>query len=436
MIYPTRRAIVLTALGAPLALAIAVAVPGGWIAAGGWLALILGLTLLDAVMGPSRGDATLDLMVPASVGMASDAPISLRLEFAGSGPRFAEVAFEANDHVSVDPDRERLKVASGVAEGAARLKPNRRGVGELTGIWVRWPGPLGLTWKQMRQLPAREIAVIPNIRAVRDDAMRLFSREALFGLKSQLDSGDGSEFHALREMTGAMDTRAIDWKQSARHGKLLGKEFRVERNHPVVFAIDAGRLMCEPLENAPRLDHAINAALRLGYDCLKLGDRVALFGFDAKPRIFSGFLSGAPAFPRLQKQAARLDYSDEEANFTLGLTQLGTALERRSLVVVFTDFADTTSAELMLENVGRLTRRHRVLFVVMRDDELEAIARAEPLSADDVSKAVTAAALLQSRAVVVERLRRLGAHILEAPASNVGAALINTYLELKQADRL
>jgi uncharacterized protein (DUF58 family) len=72
----------------------------------------------------------------------------------------------------------------------------------------------------------------------------------------------------------------------------------------------------------------------------------------------------------------------------------------------------------------------------MRDDELEAIVRAEPLSADDVSKAVTAAALLQSRAVVVERLRRLGAHILEAPASSVGAALINTYLELKQADRL
>ena len=436
MIYPTRRAIVLTALGAPVALVIAVVVPGGWIAAGGWLALILGLTLLDAVIGPSRADAALDLQTPASVGMAGDAPVNLHISFAGSGPRFAEVAFETNDHVSVEPARQQLRVTAGAAGSAATLRPHRRGIGEVTGLWVRWPGPLGLTWKQMRQSPAREIAVIPNIKAVRDDAMRLFSREAMFGLKTQLDSGDGSEFHALREMSGAMDTRAIDWKQSARHGKLLGKEFRVERNHPVVFAIDAGRLMCEPLENTPRLDHAINAALRLGYVCLKLGDRVALFGFDAKPRIFSGFLSGAPAFPRLQKQAARLDYSDEETNFTLGLSQLGTALERRSLVVVFTDFADTTSAELMLENVGRLSRRHRVLFVVMRDDELEAIARAEPVSADDVSKAVTAATLLQSRAVVVERLRRLGAHILEAPASSVGAALINTYLELKQADLL
>jgi uncharacterized protein (DUF58 family) len=107
-------------------------------------------------------------------------------------------------------------------------------------------------------------------------------------------------------------------------------------------------------------------------------------------------------------------------------------LERRSLVVVFTDFADTTSAQLMLENVTRLTRRHRVLFVVMRDEELEAIVRSEPLTADDVSRAVIGAALLRSRALVVERLRRLGVRILDAPASGVGAALITSYLDLKR----
>jgi uncharacterized protein (DUF58 family) len=436
MIYPTRRAIVLTALGAPAALVVGVLAPGGWIAAGGWLALILGLTLLDAVIGPSRGDVVLDLETAASVGMASEAAMVVRARFAGATPRTAEAAIETNDRISADPDRSPVRFAGGLGEASARLKPRRRGVGVVTGLWLRWRGPLGLTWKQAHQSPAREIAVVPHIKAVRDDAVRLFSRDALFGLKTQLERGDGSEFHALREMTGAMDTRAIDWKQSARHAKLLGKEYRVERNHPVVLAIDAGRLMCEPLDGAPRLDHAINAALRLAFVCLKLGDRVALFGFDARPSMFTGFLAGAPAFPRLQRQAARLDYSEGETNFTLGLTQLGAMLERRSLVVVFTDFADTTSAQLMLENITRLTHRHRILFVVMRDEELEAIIRAEPVSADDVSRAVTAAALLQSRAVVVERLRRLGVHILEAPASAVGTALISAYLDLKRADRL
>ena len=45
--------------------------------------------------------------------------------------------------------------------------------------------------------------------------------------------------------------------------------------------------------------------------------------------------------------------------------------------MVFTDFADTTSAELMLENVGRLLQRHLVLFVVFRDEELEDMVRGE-----------------------------------------------------------
>ena len=79
------------------------------------------------------------------------------------------------------------------------------------------------------------------------------------------------------------------------------------------------------------------------------------------------------AFPALQRLAAQLDYSAEETNFTLGLTQLAGDLEHRSLIVVFTDFADTTSAELMLENVARLLKRHLVLFVVFRDEELESM---------------------------------------------------------------
>ena len=95
-----------------------------------------------------------------------------------------------------------------------------------------------------------------------------------------------------------------------------------------------------------------------------MGDRVGFFGFDVQPRLFSGAVSGAHAFPFLQRIAARLDYSTEETNYTLALTQLGAALERRSLIVVFTDFADTTSAQLMLENVGRLIKRHLVLFVI------------------------------------------------------------------------
>jgi uncharacterized protein (DUF58 family) len=434
MIYPTRRAIVLTALGAPAALLIGLIAPGYWVAGGAWLALIFSLSLLDAFIGPPRSAAVISLETPRSLGIASSGAMTVRASFERASPPAAEVALETNEKIAVVPDRMPTRFSQGGAAAGAELKTLRRGEGEISQLWLRWRGPLGLVWKQVREAPARKVLVTPNIQAVKDEAIRLFSREAIFGIKSQLETGDGSEFHALRELVAGMDTRTIDWNQSARHRKLLAKEFRTERNHPVVFAIDCGRLMCEPLLGVPKIDRALNAALLLAYVSLKLGDRAGLFAFDAKPRLYSGALSGPGAFAHLQRLAAGIDYSAEEANYTLGLTQLGAALERRSLVVVFTDFADTTSAELMLENVARLMRRHLVLFVVMRDEELESIARREPKGADDVSRAVTADALLKGRDVVGAKLRRLGAHIVDAPSDRIGPSLISAYLDLKRRD--
>ncbi|HEY1448118.1 MAG TPA: DUF58 domain-containing protein [Caulobacteraceae bacterium] len=434
MIYPTWRAIALVAAGAVPALLAGLLAPAYWAAAGGWIALILGLTLLDALIGPNRREATLSLETPSTLGIGGEALAKVTTAFEGTRPRTAQLVVDTDARLTANPDR--LDLLPGQGQVSVRLVPARRGRGEISNLWLRWPGPLGLVWKQIRTPMRRSIAIVPNIEAVKAEAVRLFSREAVSGLKSQLDIGDGADFHALKDIVGPTDLRAIDWKQSARHGKLLGKEFRAERNHPIVFAIDAGRQMCEPVAGAPRVDLALNAALLVSFVSLKLGDRAGIFGFDSRPRLFTGVLSGALAFERLRRLSAGLDYSPEETNYTLCLTQLGTALKRRSLVVVFTDFTDSTAAELMIENVTRLVRRHLVLFVVFRDEELEAIMRRAPITAEDVTRAVTAAALLRSREVVIERLRRLGAQIIDAPVARIGPALISAYLDLKRRELL
>ena len=443
MIYPTARAIALAAIGAPAALLAGLMTPDGWVVGGAWLVLLLGLILLDALIGPSRAAASLELEAPSMVGVGSTGTLAIRARFEGAAPRAAEVAVETNARLAADPGRAAITFAGSEGLSRATLTPVRRGQGEISTLWLRWRGGLGLVWKQVRQAPRRPVAVLPDIRGVKAQAVRLFARDAAFGLKSQLETGEGSEFHALREVDGATDPRTIDWKQSARHGKLLGKEFRVDRNHPVVFAIDTGRAMSEPIEHgeagragAPRIDRAINAALLLAYVALKTGDRVGAYGFDARPRGFSGLVSGAGRFGRLQRHLSGLDYGDDETNYTLGLTQLGVFLERRSLVVVFTEFADATNAELLVENLGRLLRRHVVLFVAMRDEELEAIAGAEPTNAETVARAVTAHALIRGRELVIARLARLGARIVDAPASRLGPALISAYLDLKRSDLL
>ena len=436
MIYPTRRAILLTAAGAPVALLVGLAAPGWWMAAAAWVLAMAGLMLLDALIAPSPGRLDLAFDAPGSFGVGRESEATVQAGFDRGGPARMELALETNERLSVRSDRAGVRLHDGRGQGRFRLTPLRRGEAVFRSLWARWRGPLGLVWVQRSKRLNRTAPVTPDIQEVKDQALRLLDRDALFGIKAQLETGEGTDFHALKDFQTGMDLRAIDWKQSARHGKLIGKEFRTERNHHVILALDTGRLMCAPLGGAPRIDRAINAALLLAFISLKLGDRVGLFAFDAKPRVASGATAGAQAFPLLQRLAASLDYSTEETNFTLGLSTLSGQLDRRALVVVFTDFADPTSAELMLENLGRLLRTHLVLFVVFRDEELEGLVHHEPVHSDDVSRAVIAGELLKQRDVVVERLRRMGALIVDAPAGRMGVELVNSYLDVKRRDLL
>ncbi|MBS0333413.1 MAG: DUF58 domain-containing protein [Proteobacteria bacterium] len=433
-LYPTRLAIGFAAAGAVPALSVALAAPELWSLAAAWVLLTAGLMLADLMLATRPSRLSLSARPPGAMGLSRSIELPVELAFDGSGPAVAELAVGVNDRLVADPPRQRVRLSGGRATARVRLDPVRRGEGRIEGLWARWRGPLGFVWLQHAELEPRAIPITPDVQRVKDQAFQLFSRDALFGLRAQIETGEGGDFHALTDFQTGMDLRAIDWKQSGRHNKLVAREHRTERNHHVIVAIDSGRLMSARGPRGSRLDQAIEAGLLLAFASLKMGDRVGLFAFDARPRVASGLVAGAQAFPLIQRLAAAIDYSTEETNFTLGLTTLAGRLDRRALVVVFTDFADPTSAELMIENVGRLMRTHLVLFVVFRDEELERVAEAEPTEADDVSRAVIAAGLLRQREIVIGRLQRLGARLVDAQSEDLGLALVGAYLDAKRRE--
>jgi uncharacterized protein (DUF58 family) len=437
MIYPTRFAVLLAAAGAPLAFLLSAFAPELWLAGPAWVILIAALMLADSFAGGSRQRLETRVEAPDQLAVGIPATVAVSASFPrGARPSAVEAALQADARLGLETRARAGSLVNKSARLSFQASPQRRGEALISKLWVRWRGPLGLVWKQ-RVDPLQIAAHVgADIHGVKTEAMRLFARDALFGIKAQTDVGEGSEFHALRDFQAGMDRRTVDWKQSARHMALLAKEFRTERNHQVIMALDSGRVMSEPVAGAPRIDHAINASLLLAYVCLRTGDRAGLYAFDEKPRANSGAVAGMNAFPLLQRIAQRIDYSPEEANYTLGLTALSGSLQRRSMIVIFTDFADSTSAELMLETLGRLLKRHLVVFVVMRDAELEGLTGATPDTSEDVSRAVIAGRLLNERDAVITRLRRMGAHIVEAPVENVGPALLNAYLEIKRRDLL
>ena len=437
MIYPAPRLILAAAAVAPLALVIGVASPQYWFAGLVLIVFLLGLAAFDAAAAASPGSAEVALDTPGAAGVGESFAAHLRVRFGRGGPAAVEVAVSGDPLLEAEQGQ-RASIAIEEGEGGAGLRftARRRGTARIEKAWLRWQGPLGLVWRQRNVPLAHELLIAPDIRPVRDKSAQLLHRDAAHGLTPQLQIGEGAEFEALAEYRPGMDRRTIDWKQSARHTALIAKEYRTERNNNIIMAIDAGRAMSEPLAGVPRVDRAVSAALLTAFVALKDGDRVGLFGFDSHPRVASKAVAGGRSFALLQRLAAGIDYSASETNYTLALATLATGLNRRSLIVIFTEFADTISAELMLAAVGALLRRHLVLFVVMRDEELEDIGAAEPQTPEDVTRAVTAAALLRERRLVITRLRHLGVHVIEAAHEEAGPALVNAYLGFKRRDML
>jgi uncharacterized protein (DUF58 family) len=431
-IVPTTRAALLLVLGAPIALVIGATRADAWV-----IAPVLGLAVLfliglDAMLAGRLED--LRVIVPGDTEVGHDAQFSAVAAISSGTPAGIEIALACDPRL-VPGGRCAfpLKRRDGQWHGTAAFRPSRRGTGQVGHAWLRWTGPMGLGARQLVGDLDEQVRVWPNIAAVRSPALQTFLKDAQFGLIARRIRGEGTQFESLAEYEPGMDRRRIDWKASARHVHLYAKEYETERNNQIVFAFDCGQAMCEPIEGMPRLDRAVSAALATSYVALKGGDRVALFGFASRPEVSTPFIAASRDFHRLQRAAAGLEYRAEEPNFTLALATLASRLQRRSLIVVFSDFSDPTSAELMIESIGRLVSRHVVLFVTMEDEELESMSAASPDDLETLSMSVSADMLLRQRALVTRRLQQIGVDVIEARFDRIGTRLLDAYLAIKRS---
>jgi uncharacterized protein (DUF58 family) len=433
MIRPTLRAVLLFSATVPMALVLLAWRPELWPVSFDLGLFVLALIGIDALLCTRFSNLGVVYHMPARLFIGAEG--ALRLTIAQRN-RARAVVFEALLEQRGDlkpPAIQRL--VGGTEEPASvplPIVPTRRGEIFIDGVWLRWRGPFALAERTRRIPIAKKIDVLPDVRGISSAAVQFFSRDAIDGIKLQQQKGEGAEFESLRDHAPGLDNRFIDWKRSAKHLRLLSKEFRVERNHQIVLAFDTGHLMAEPIEGLPRLDHAIHAGLLLGWISLRSGDYVGSFGFDAQVRQFMQPSRGLPYFIKLQSGSSQLAYRTEETNFTLGLAELNFRLKRRALVVLFTEFIDTTTAELLLESVHRMANRHAVIFVTLRDSLLPNIIDAKPDRFQDIAEAVVAHDLLRDRAVVLERLTRMGVHCLEVPPRGLAVSLVNRYLTIKE----
>jgi uncharacterized protein (DUF58 family) len=313
------------------------------------------------------------------------------------------------------------------------LRPVRRGKGAGGTLWLRIRGPWGLVWRQARRELPWPAVVYPNLvgaslRSLPTQAQR--RREA--GFRSVRRLGEGRMFESLKEWVPGEDTRTIDWKATARRGKVMARQYEDERRQQVLLVVDAGRMLTAEVEGRPRLEAVVEAALHLAHSAVEHDDNVGLMVFADEVQQFVPPARGRRALRAVLDALASVEGKLVEPDYPAAFAYLAARNRKRALTVLFTDVIDRTASEALVAQVGTLRPRHLPLAVTLRDPGLERRATERPVTAAQAFERAAAEELLQSREAALAEMRGRGVLVLDVSPGGASDAVVEQYNRLKR----
>ncbi len=318
--------------------------------------------------------------------------------------------------------------------------PQHRGEDRLPALAATWTR-FGLWERSGAIAPAAAVDVVGDLEAVRRLRRRL---DALFlrGLGQRIAPrrGQGREFDRLRDYVPGDDYRHLEWKASARRGRLTIKEWRVERSQDVLLCLDRGHRMRARVDGAggplERLDHAVSAAVLAAWLAHRSEDRVGLVGFadGVDPGLAPG--RGPAHLAALTALASRAVSEAVTSDYRALALDLRRRLRHRTLVMILTALPEHGDEADLLAAVSSLAPRHLPLVLVLRDPHLQAIADHAPGDRAALCRTLVAGDLVDGRQTLMRALQRRGALVAECDPGDAGEAAVNAYLMVKRRQLL
>lgn len=432
---PSKRLLTLLIVGIPLAAA-PVFEPQLWMTVVGvWTALAF-CALYDLWV-LLRARVNLQVSLPRNAGVGTEAVGELEVHSNAGRALLGRVDFSLRGPMTFRDAAELHSVLPGRSVIEFTLSAFARGKCKVDRAWLLLVGPLGLLESITEKETPASVAVTPFVERLRNYAIsHVPALDRRGGLRLSRQRGEGTEFDSLRAYALGMDMRDVDWKASARHHALRVRHYRHERNQNVVICVDTGRLMGRRVSNLSRLDHAIHTTLLLAETALRGRDLVSVTAYGAAPRAFIPPSSDIRQLGRVRQALADLEPEPAETNHALGLRALLSKLKRRSFVVVFTDFVDATTAEIMTEYLTEIAKKHFVVFVSLDDPQLENMFEAPAESAQALAEALIKAQLSDQRALVMNRLEHAGIRVVTGSPETGAAMLLRRYLDAKRRGQI
>ncbi len=136
--------------------------------------------------------------------------------------------------------------------------------------------PLGFISKGINIPIVKKIVVFPSLNTRGNLIFQAKRTGAWPGSIISKQLGISMEFHALRDYLPGDDIRRINWKASARFGKMMSNEYESEKVTDTIVVIDVNGLTNRTSYEKVTLEACVSGAATLSYGLLAQGNRVGL----------------------------------------------------------------------------------------------------------------------------------------------------------------
>jgi len=438
----------LAAVGAGAVCLLVALILGVSVAATSWVAAVGLLLFTIALLGDYRltrhawaeSAPSMTRVVPAALAVGVRRDVVLIIDGVGRKPWQVAIYDHSDPSLQTDGLPTTLLIGAGKRISYTyQVTPTRRGQVSFAPADVRVRSRFGLCELLEKLGDAGTRRVYPDFGQVARYAWLAGDRRlAEIGIKTFQRRGAGTDFQQLAEYRVGDPVRWIDWKATLRFGKPIVREFQDARDQCVMLLVDCGRRMRADDRQSrfgnTHFDQVLNAVMLLSYVALKQGDEVGAMTFGTPAEAAKSFppRKGIQALNLLMGELYAVQPTPTHSDYIAAARNLLTRHNKRSLVVIITNFRDEDSTEL--GSALRLLRtRHLVLLASLREGIARELA-SQPLTSTDAAVEIASAHLFeQSRRDAFNRLAARDALMVDAEPERLGVELVNRYQAAKGA---
>ncbi|MDG2383998.1 MAG: DUF58 domain-containing protein [Pirellulaceae bacterium] len=192
-------------------------------------------------------------------------------------------------------------------------------------------------------------------------AVRRLADNLSYGTDSSPYRGSGLEYVQSRPYVAGDPIKAIDWRVTARTGKIFIKEYETPKRLPAYLLIDTSASMMLGSATRTKYEHSLFVAGGLALACLDRVSPVGVMSVGSRPFHVQPSLSKQQVMQWLHH--LRHFRYDESTTLSRRIMELGPSLTNRALVIVLSDMHDPSG----LDSLKRLAQKHDCVVIQFQD---------------------------------------------------------------------